>query len=290
MRRLLILMTTVAALAAVPFVAALASSSTTYVVTPTSLQGWQISGDPGTAVAFVDGPATPPLGSGSLEFRIPANGDLFANLRQPNYAGTRLNSLTALSYSTYVQQNVFGQAAYLILNIDNDGDGVADDRLFFEPVYQNGAYPLFPGDTGTVPNQCGTNPNCVDLNRWQTWDALAGGWWSLNDGTFGPPLRTIPGYVAAHPNATIVNREDGLGGVRIAAGGGAGAWDNFIGNADAFTIGVNNNDKTYNFELHSAPTSAAQCKNGGWQGFNPNRAAGPFKNQGDCIQYVNTGK
>ncbi|MEY2578710.1 MAG: hypothetical protein QOI49_1534 [Verrucomicrobiota bacterium] len=37
------------------------------------------------------------------------------------------------------------------------------------------------------------------------------------------------------------------------------------------------------------PTTAGQCKNGGWQ--NQFRADGStFKNQGDCIQYVNTGK
>jgi hypothetical protein len=35
------------------------------------------------------------------------------------------------------------------------------------------------------------------------------------------------------------------------------------------------------------PTNANQCKNGGWQTFNTPRS---FKNQGDCIQYVNTGK
>lgn len=35
------------------------------------------------------------------------------------------------------------------------------------------------------------------------------------------------------------------------------------------------------------PTNANQCKNGGWQNFNAPRT---FKNQGDCIQYVNTGK
>ena len=34
------------------------------------------------------------------------------------------------------------------------------------------------------------------------------------------------------------------------------------------------------------PTSTDQCKNGGWQSFNNPS----FKNQGDCIQYFNTGK
>jgi len=35
------------------------------------------------------------------------------------------------------------------------------------------------------------------------------------------------------------------------------------------------------------PTNANQCKNNGWKTFNTPRT---FKNQGDCIQYVNTGK
>jgi hypothetical protein len=34
------------------------------------------------------------------------------------------------------------------------------------------------------------------------------------------------------------------------------------------------------------PTRADQCKNGGWATFNNPS----FKNQGQCIQYVNTGK
>jgi len=35
------------------------------------------------------------------------------------------------------------------------------------------------------------------------------------------------------------------------------------------------------------PTSKDDCKNGGWRDFTSPRE---FKNQGDCIQYVNTGK
>ena len=36
-----------------------------------------------------------------------------------------------------------------------------------------------------------------------------------------------------------------------------------------------------------APTNKDQCKKGGWAKFTPPRT---FKNQGDCIQFVNTGK
>jgi Flp pilus assembly pilin Flp len=37
---------------------------------------------------------------------------------------------------------------------------------------------------------------------------------------------------------------------------------------------------------YTVPTTKAECKNGGWQDFNP--PDGPFKNQGDCVSYVNT--
>ena len=37
----------------------------------------------------------------------------------------------------------------------------------------------------------------------------------------------------------------------------------------------------------AGPTSKEQCKNGGWRTFTAPRR---FKNQGDCIQFVNTGK
>jgi len=37
----------------------------------------------------------------------------------------------------------------------------------------------------------------------------------------------------------------------------------------------------------AAPTSKDDCKNGGWKNFT---SPHPFKNQGDCIQFVNTGK
>ena len=258
-------------------------------VTPSNLQGWQTqTSGTGQTVTFENGPGTPPLGTGSVELSVGPDGNGAAQLRNPNYAGTLLSDLTALSYSTYVEQfGSGGQAPYIILNIDTDGNGSADDQLFFEPVYQNGTY---PGDT--VPNQCGANPLCVTLNQWQTWDALNGGWWAVSAGTFGPPLITLDTYIAAHPNATIVNSSTGLGGVRIVAGFGAVAWDNFIGNVDAFTIGVNSDNTTYNFELQeptNVPANANQCKNGEWQ--TRTRADGStFKNQGDCVQYVNTGK
>jgi hypothetical protein len=59
---------------------------------------------------------------------------------------------------------------------------------------------------------------------------------------------------------------------------------------NVYTDLVTFNDTTYDFEVNSAPSDKSQCKDGGWATFNPNRPAGQFKNQGDCIQYANTGK
>jgi phosphotransferase system IIB component len=251
------------------------AATTTLFVYPGNLEGWQIRTTPGSqptpaatpGVLFVFGPGTPPLGRGSVEFRVGSDGDASAEVRQPNFAGTLLpnpnpspapaavNELSGLSYSTYAQSGGSGgQAPYIILNIDNNNDGAFDDRLFFEPVYQNGTYSTVDPSI-TLPNQCpGAGPNCVTPGQWQTWDALNGGWWSLNAGTFGPPLTTLKFYRSQNPDARIVNTETGDGGVRIVTGGGAGAWDNFVGNADAFSISVGEDTTIYDFEPKAPPT------------------------------------
>jgi hypothetical protein len=51
------------------------------------------------------------------------------------------------------------------------------------------------------------------------------------------------------------------------------------GTADLSNITVNGQVQVP--ETTSAPTTKDDCKNGGWQTFDP-----PFKNQGDCVSYV----
>lgn len=272
------------ALAVTPAVAA-----TTIVVTPTSLDGWAEDSTPPADVNFVAGPGTPPLGAGSAQFSVDASGATDAELRNHDYAGTLLSDLTELSYATYVQNNNNEQAVYIILNVDYDNDGSGDDLLFFEPVYQDASF-------------CSSAQGDVVLNTWQTWDALTGCWWSVNGtagATPGTGVKTLATIIAAEPDATIVNGATSppatKGGVRLVAGfGGPADWGNFLGNADAFAIGVSGDTTTYDFELITPtptptptpiigpPTNKDQCKNGGWQTFN-NPA---FKNQGDCVSFV----
>jgi Calx-beta domain len=231
-------------------------SSSTLVVNENNAHGWTFfqhlaPADSGCGAgtvdtgsqSFVNGPASPPAGTGSRKFTVGSDGDSFEGYGQVGVSGTKLADVTALAYSTYVSQyGSGGQAPYFVIRLDYNNDTVTDDRFFFEPVYQDGTY---SGDP--FPAQ-----PALTLNTWQTWDALHGGWWSENDGFGGPPLRTLQQVVADHPDATLVN--DGGAAMRLSAGCGGAAWANFVGNADKVTLGVNGSDTTWNFEHVVPPT------------------------------------
>jgi FG-GAP-like repeat/FG-GAP repeat len=225
-------------------------------VSPVNMQGWQIQTSSTATAAFVTGPKTPPIGIGSGELRVGADGDSGAQFRNPNFGGTMLNTLTELRYNTYVSNDstapaIGDQTPYIILNVDRDSNGTLDDLLFFEPEYQHGY-------TANVPDQ-GDNV----LNTWQSWDALHGGWYGIDantgDPTFagaGADVQLLSAYVSANPSAKIMNNNAGGGGVRLVAGFGAGAWDNFVGNVDAVSIRIGTSCTSYNFDPRPRPIVA----------------------------------
>jgi hypothetical protein len=59
-------------------------------------------------------------------------------------------------------------------------------------------------------------------------------------------------------------------------------------NIDAFTFGTAAGTTTFDFEP-SEPATKDSCKKGGWAALTRADGSG-FKNQGDCVQYMNTGK
>ena len=266
-----------------------AHATTTTVVRPSAMDGWaaQTRDQNGLPIAmsdpycngsgsFVSGPGTPPLGAGSVQLETgngTTGGDCSAEVRNSDYAGVKLSTLTALSYSTYDVSNNGQQFPYIELNINQSGTGTTpDDALFFEPPYQA---------VGAGGADCATQGPTV-MNAWQTWNALTGCWWD-NSGVLNPGTGTgsLSDYIAANPNATIVNSSTG-GGVHLVVGF-ASPGDQFTGNVDAVHIATSSSDTIYDFEPNLAPpTSTQQCKNGGWQAF------GSFKNQGDCVSYVAT--
>ena len=191
--------------------------------------------------AFVNGPATPPRGIGSVRlYTGAAEGDGSVQFRNTNFAGVLLSDIKYIRYSTYVVNNLPNgqQFPYIELNVDWDNNGSTDDILFFEAPYQT------PG-TGnpSLPDQGPTA-----LNTWQTWDARRGGWWANSGSPFDPGtgVKSFDDYVAAHPGAKIA--ASALGGVRLTFGF-ASANDVFDGNVDRFKIGVGSNLTRYDFEL-----------------------------------------
>lgn len=222
---------------------------------------------PGTAT-FRSGPASPPLGIGSLELSTtPSTDKVFAfNF---DHIGTRLADIDAISYETYRTTGSAQQLASLNMEIDSNGSAPGGfSTLVFEPVYN-------------------TDQGAVVSGQWQPWDAFNGGiWWSTRPidgqcaGATSACDKTWAEIVANNPNATI------LGGFGVNQGSGNAG---LVTAVDALTLGASGSTTTYDFEPYAVATTKGQCKDGGWQ--TVRRADGSsFRNQGDCVSYVNTGK
>ena len=233
------------------------SAATVVVVSHDGQHGWHSrvtdgAGNPNPSygsVTFVTGPAAPPRGVGSLRLQTnPGKGDGSAQMRNTNYAGVRLTSLTELTYYAYLTTNAgnFQQFPYLSLNVSNTGGPTADDTLFFEPPYQS---------TATGGFSCAHQAIALDLT-WQKWDALNGCWWDNNGelGNGGTDTSPLTVYITLHPNAAIVN-PSGVGGLRLAVGF-ASNTDLFDGNIDMVTVGVSGHSTSYDFEPPAACTES----------------------------------
>jgi hypothetical protein len=268
------------------------AATTTEVVTPSEVgTDWHTADTraPGTGT-FENGPATPPLGTGSFELRTITNPEK-VQLFTDAYDGVELADIDGIGYSTYRDPASTGFVAgvsALNLRVDLTGDGNPDVYMVYEP-YQ---------DLGNAAVQTGV---------WQSWDAYRGGaakWW-INSGAGGCGQNTPCTWstiVAAFPGASV---EEGIncgpGGVKVPCPGSLGVNQGsfnsgIISNADALYVSVAGNKTTYDFELikdldgdgipdTAPPTDKDQCKKNGWKSFNNPT----FKNQGDCVSYVATG-
>jgi hypothetical protein len=212
------------------------------------------AGTPPTAGTFVSGPATPPLGGGSLQLTT-TTGTEKVFLFNYDHVGETLGSIDDISYSTYRQAGSGQQVAALNVQIDKNGGTLeAGDfaTLVFEPVYN-------------------TDQGAVVSGEWQDWVADGTGiWWStrpINGQCAGATAacdQTWNDIVAANPAATVL-------GVGVNQGSGN---PGLTSNVDAFTF----DDVTYDFE--ASPVTKDACKNGGYEAFG-------FRNQGQCVSYVN---
>jgi hypothetical protein len=245
--------------------AAGATAGATVVVTPTNTQGWSTADTrPGGQVNFVVD-ATAPRGAGALQ--LTTDPTPAAKAQFLHDANTPLSSVTELSY--YTKQNAslvpLADPSYQVVTFLNGGTA-GFTTLVFEP-YQN------PAEGPIVSN------------AWQKWDVAAGLFWSTrtvtcSNGTIlgtpgGPASYTLAQVSSMCPNAVV-----GGFGVNIGTNN-----PGYNVETDLFDF----NGTVYDFEPYSVASSKDDCKDGGWM--TARRADGSsFQNQGDCIQYVNTGK
>jgi hypothetical protein len=132
-----------------------------------------------------------------------------------------------------------------VLTLDLNNDGVEDDSIVFEPIYQHG----YRSD---IPDQ-----GAIQVGAWQRWNAAAGGWWSFSGNLAGASpgygVKTLPEILAAAPGARIVQANTiPAGGLRIVIGV-RNAPDHLIGSVDGLSIDTGTGLTTYDFEPGTQP-------------------------------------
>jgi hypothetical protein len=158
-----------------------------------------------------------------------------------------------------------GGSPRFVLGVDTSGDDATDGYV----VVHLGPSPSYTG--------CAAG--------WQSSGNLIGnedaGRYDFS-GVGGSPFTTYSGAPAAVMAGSVTEVFVVVDGFwHAGASGGDGEQTVLVDNVDV-------NGELHTFEPPT-PETKNDCKNGGWQ--NVFRADGsPFKNQGDCIQYVNTGK
>lgn len=228
-----------------------ADSSST--VDPQHAQGWAHQAydaatdeDLTSDQKFVEGPATPPSGGGSLRFSLSkdTNPNRIELFRTPRYDGTLVRDLRDLDFSTFQRAADPGtnpqQPVTLRLNVDDDGDGQRDHSLY-----------CLPANNGTVQQ-----------GAWQDWNADEG-LWSVDNDTGPADAVSLRDYVVAHPDSAIVNNAGGDplgGGVAFFVGGaGEGQMDGqyFLDDLSVGTVDAASGDteSTDTFDLE--PTAPA---------------------------------
>jgi hypothetical protein len=104
------------------------------------------------------------------------------------------------------------------------------------------------------------------------------------DPNTGAVLTTSDPFTQAHVGGLTVRPTDG---VIFASGGDQGDIYTLSPTGTQTLVGFTSAGGVGDLAFTPLPTSKADCKNGAWQRFS---FPFSFKNQGDCIQFVNTGK
>jgi len=181
---------------------------------------------------FVLGPGTPPVGTGSARLAVASTAQGYM-IATGDFAATRLQDISALSYSTYRTSGGTAQALAL--------------QFAYDPDVTDGTFAWF-GRLTYEPYQQGTNPQ---TGVWENWDALNGGsgrWWASPNANSGIdeacPQSSPCTWSNILSNFPHIGINPGSAQVVFKAGSG---WASFDGNVDDFSMTING--VTYSFDL-----------------------------------------
>ena len=218
--------------------ASVGAASTTVIVKPSNLNGWQISPDGTVPYGFVSGPAS--VGSGSLQFG-PIDGTNAANkfVMFSPYTGL-VSDLTAFSYDFYIDPASSG--------------GAADAQNFYVNVYVDDAsngIGTFAGGTGFYDCRYDSVPSTGTVSGWTTHSFNQASTWTNVANRTGSCPATLAGVTAG----SIVRFIAVNGGQSTSSDAGLkGGFDNVVITTSAATT-------TYDFEPET-PCTAVCYVNG----------------------------
>jgi hypothetical protein len=165
-------------IAAVPLVALALSGGPAFgssptIIRPGQLAGWTMTTNRQVAAPydsgnlnpkstansdFIKGPATPPVGSGSLLMSAGAESNSRVAANPPGLVGRTFGAVTELRYGTYLENvSTTGHTAPINLKLAGTSAKIGFATAVFEPARQS-----------TAP----------EVASWQAWDASSGKWWT----------------------------------------------------------------------------------------------------------------
>lgn len=182
--------------------------------------------------------------------------DDFGGIAFDDANGTTFASLTELSTDYNVTDDDCGWGSPRFqIRMDTDGDNVSNGNIF---IYM-GPVPSFSGCMqdmwGNTGNLIGSTDTRFDLTQ------------------LGGP------FYGTYADALALVGDDTILRISLVTDGGGSQLD---GEQEVWFDNTVINEATYDFTPLLSPTTKDQCKSGGWMDFN-----NPvFKNQGDCVSYL----
>ena len=243
------------------------------VVTPDNLQGWQEENVRGDGASIISDDVADQYGGSASLRQSSSDGSGKTDFRLLQEFGP-VSELTSMAFDWY-RDGSSTAPGHLTPAI---GVFVADDSGNSWLLKWEGAYNGYPSNGPGAPTDVWITENLLEGNYWRIPQFIDGafvGFGGCNQ--IGDPYECF-----------IFNRSlddewlEDYQIVGIEAGIGSGWNGTFVSYVDYINI----NDTTFDFELEAAaqePETRMDCMNGGWEEFG-------FRNQGQCIRFVNTGQ